>query len=193
MKAIAISATLQRQNDEIAQTVQQERGRLLNFIQQRIPDREEAEDILQDVFFQFTEAYRKINSVERVTAWLFTVARNKITDRYRKKRPTTFSQQQTATDEEGESIRLEEILPDMSGNPDSELMRSIIWNAIEEALEELPESQREIFVMHEFEDMSFKEISAQKQVPVNTLLSRKRYAILHLRQRLQSLYDDLID
>ena len=193
MKAIAISATLQRQNDEIAQTVQQERGRLLNFIQQRIPDREEAEDILQDVFFQFTEAYRKINSVERVTAWLFTVARNKITDRYRKKRPTTFSQQQTATDEEGESIRLEDILPDMSGNPDSELMRSIIWNAIEEALEELPESQREIFVMHEFEDMSFKEISAQKQVPVNTLLSRKRYAILHLRQRLQSLYDDLID
>ena len=193
MKAIAISATLQRQNDEIAQTVQQERGRLLNFIQQRIPDREEAEDILQDVFFQFTEAYRKINSVERVTAWLFTVARNKITDRYRKKRPTTFSQQQTAIDGEGESIRLEDILPDMSGNPDSELMRSIIWNAIEEALEELPESQREIFVMHEFEDMSFKEISAQKQVPVNTLLSRKRYAILHLRQRLQSLYDDLID
>ena len=193
MKAIAINATLQRQNDEIAQTVQQERGRLLNFIQQRIPDREEAEDILQDVFFQFTEAYRKINSVERVTAWLFTVARNKITDRYRKKRPTTFSQQPTATDEEGESIRLEDILPDMSGNPDSELMRSIIWNAIEEALEELPESQREVFVMHEFEDMSFKEISAQKQVPVNTLLSRKRYAILHLRQRLQSLYDDLID
>ena len=193
MKAIAISATLQRQNDEIAQTVQQERGRLLNFIQQRIPDREEAEDILQDVFFQFTEAYRKINSVERVTAWLFTVARNKITDRYRKKRPTTFSQQQTAIDEEGESIRLEDILPDMSGNPDSELMRGIIWNAIEEALEELPESQREVFVMHEFEDMSFKEISAQKQVPVNTLLSRKRYAILHLRQRLQSLYDDLID
>ena len=193
MKAIAISATLQRQNDEIAQTVQQERGRLLNFIQQRIPDREEAEDILQDVFFQFTEAYRKINSVERVTAWLFTVARNKITDRYRKKRPITFSQQPTATDEGGESIRLEDILPDMSGNPDSELMRTIIWNAIEEALEELPESQREVFVMHEFEDMSFKEISAQKQVPVNTLLSRKRYAILHLRQRLQSLYDDLID
>lgn len=186
-------AVTQRQNAEITQTVRQERSRLLNFIQQRIPDREEAEDILQDVFYQFTEAYRTINSIERVTSWLFTVARNKITDRYRKKRPETFSQKQIATDEEGRGLRLEDILPDVSGDPDSEMMRALIWSAVEEALAELPKAQREVFVMHEFENVSFKEISARTKVSVNTLLSRKRYAILHLRQRLRTLYDDLAD
>ena len=190
MEALAI---MKRQNAEITQTVRQERNRLLSFIQQRIPDREEAEDILQDVFYQFTEAYRTINSIERVTSWLFTVARNKITDRYRKKRPEPFSQKQVATDDEGEGLRLEDILPDVSGSPDSEMMRAMIWSAIEEALDELPKLQREVFVMHEFEDLSFKEISAQTGVTVNTLLSRKRYAILHLRKRLRSLYDELAD
>lgn len=190
MELIAIT---QRQNAEITQTVRQERSRLLSFIQQRIPDREEAEDILQDVFYQFTEAYRTIHSIERVTAWLFTVARNKITDRYRKKRPEPFSQKQVATDDEGAGLRLEDILPDVSGSPDGEMMRAMIWAGIEEALDELPKLQREVFVMHEFEDKSFKEISAHTGVTVNTLLSRKRYAILHLRKRLQTLYNDLTD
>ncbi len=190
MELLAIT---QRQNAEITQTVWQERSRLLSFIQQRIPDREEAEDILQDVFYQFTEAYRTIHSIERVTAWLFAVARNKITDRYRKKRPETFSQKQIATDDEGGGLRLEDILPDVSGSPDGEMMRAMIWTGIEEALDELPKLQREVFVMHEFENQSFKEISAQTGVTINTLLSRKRYAILHLRKRLQALYDDLID
>ena len=190
MEALAI---MKRQNAEITQTVRQERSRLLSFIQQRIPDREEAEDILQDVFYQFTEAYRTINSIERVTSWLFTVARNKITDRYRKKRPEPFSQKEIATDDEGEGLRLEDILPDVSGSPDSDMMRAMIWSAIEEALDELPKMQREVFVMHEFEDRSFKEISAQTGVTVNTLLSRKRYAILYLRKRLQGLYDELTD
>lgn len=190
MKALAV---IKRQDAEITQTVRQERSRLLSFIQQRIPDRDEAEDILQDVFYQFTEAYRTINSIERVTSWLFTVARNKITDRYRKKRPETFSQQQLTTDEAGQGLRLEDILPDVSGDPDSEMMRTMIWSAIEEALAELPRAQREVFVMHEFENLSFKAISAQTNVPVNTLLSRKRYAILHLRKRLRLLYDDLAD
>ena len=190
MELLAIT---QRQNAEITQTVRQERSRLLSFIQQRIPDREEAEDILQDVFYQFTEAYRTIHSIERATAWLFTVARNKITDRYRKKRPEPFSQKQIATDDEGTGLRLEDILPDVSGSPDGEMMRTMIWSAIEEALNELPKLQREAFVMHEFEDKSFKEISAQTGVTINTLLSRKRYAILHLRKRLQALYDELTD
>ncbi len=190
MELLAIT---QRQNAEITQTVRQERSRLLSFIQQRIPDREEAEDILQDVFYQFTEAYRTIHSIERVTAWLFTVARNKITDRYRKKRPEPFSQKQIATDDEGKGLRLEDILPDIATSPDGEMMRAMIWSAIEEALDELPKLQREVFVMHEFEDKSFKEISAQTGVTINTLLSRKRYAILHLRKRLQALYDDLTD
>ncbi len=190
MELLAIT---QRQNAEITQTVRQERSRLLSFIQQRIPDRDEAEDILQDVFYQFTEAYRTIHSIERVTAWLFTVARNKITDRYRKKRPEPFSQKQVATDDEGGGLRLEDILPDVSNSPDGEMMRAMIWTAIEEALDELPKLQREVFVMHEFEDKSFKEISAQTGVTINTLLSRKRYAILHLRKRLQALYDELTD
>ena len=190
MELLAIT---QRQNAEITQTVRQERSRLLSFIQQRIPDREEAEDILQDVFYQFTEAYRTIHSIERVTAWLFTVARNKITDRYRKKRPEPFSQKQIATDDEGAGLRLEDILPDVATSPDGEMMRTMIWSAIEEALDELPKLQRETFVMHEFEDKSFKEISAQTGVTINTLLSRKRYAILHLRKRLQTLYDELTE
>jgi RNA polymerase sigma factor (sigma-70 family) len=190
MELLAIT---QRQNAEITQTVRQEQSRLLNFIQQRIPDRAEAEDILQDVFYQFTEAYRTIQSVERVTAWLFTVARNKITDRYRKKRPEPFSHKQVATDEDGAGLRLEDILPDMSTSPDGEMMRTVVWNAVEEALGELPAPQREVFVMHEFDDMSFKEISAQTGTVVNTLLSRKRYAILHLRKRLRALYDELAD
>lgn len=191
MEALSISGLMKRQNDEIAQTVQKERRRLLSFIQKRIPDRTEAEDILQDVFYQLTEAYRSINSIERVTSWLFTVARNKITDRYRKKKPETFSQKQSDFNDDDKALRLEDILSSVAGNPDSELMRSTIWHNIEEALEELPEEQKEVFVMHEFEDLSFKEISAMTHVPVNTLLSRKRYAILYLRKRLQTLYNEL--
>ncbi len=183
---------MERQNDEITETVRKERPRLLSFIRKRIADQEEAEDILQDVFFQFTEAYRTINKIEKVTSWLFTVARNKITDRYRKKKPESFSRQNGYADEENEKgSKLEDALPDFSGNPDAELMRATIWHAVEEALEELPEEQREVFVMHEFEDLSFKEISGITRASVNTLLSRKRYAILYLRKRLQALYDEL--
>ncbi len=192
MEALSISGVMERQNDEIARTVRRERSRLLHFIQKRIPDRTEAEDILQDVFYQLTEAYRTLNSIERVTAWLFTVARNKITDRYRKKKPETFSQQLLfAQNDEDKALRLEDILPGIADDPDSDLMRATIWHAIEEALEAMPEPQRDVFVMHEFEDLSFKEISELTQVPVNTLLSRKRYAILYLRKKLQTLYDEL--
>ncbi|MGB3585455.1 MAG: sigma-70 family RNA polymerase sigma factor [Tunicatimonas sp.] len=194
MEALSLTGGLiPRKENEISLTVQRERPRLLSFIQQRIPDREEAEDILQDVFYQFTEAYRTVKSIDRVTSWLFTVARNKITDRYRKKKPRSFSEQSASFTEGETSLRLEDMLSDLSSHPESELMRSVIWHAIEEALEEMPEDQREVFVMHEFEDRSFKEISAITDAPVNTLLSRKRYAVLFLRKRLQNLYDDLRD
>jgi len=194
MEALSLTGGLvPRKEDEISQTVRRESPRLLSFIQQRIPDREEAEDILQDVFYQFTEAYRTVKSIDRVTSWLFTVARNKITDRYRKKKPRNFSEQAVSAGDGETTLRLEDMLSDLSSHPESELMRSVIWNAVEDALDEMPEEQREVFVMHEFEDLSFKEISAATNTSVNTLLSRKRYAVLFLRKRLQSLYDDLRD
>ena len=183
----------QRKDDEISQTVRRESPRLLSFIQKRIPDADEAEDILQDVFYQFTEAYRTVKSIDRVTSWLFTVARNKITDRYRKKKPRTFSEQAVQSADGEEPLRLEDVLSDLGNHPESELMRSVIWHAVEDALEEMPPEQREVFVMHEFEDLSFKEISTITNTTVNTLLSRKRYAVLFLRKRLQRLYDDLND
>ncbi|MEM8965814.1 MAG: sigma-70 family RNA polymerase sigma factor [Bacteroidota bacterium] len=194
MKALSLTGGLvSSKENEISLAVQRERPRLLSFIQQRIPDREEAEDILQDVFYQFTEAYRTVKSIDRVTSWLFTVARNKITDRYRKKKPRSFSEQSVSSDEGDTALRLEDMLTDLSNHPESKLMRSVIWHAVEEALEEMPQDQREVFVMHEFEDLSFKEISTITNAPVNTLLSRKRYAVLFLRKRLQNLYDDLRD
>lgn len=180
-----------QQNDAIEKTVLRERGRLLNFIRKRVANDEEAEDILQDVFFQFVEAYRAIESIERVTSWLFTVARNKITDRYRKKKPEPLRRNMTQRDPDEEPLMLEDILPDITHDQDDEMMRSVIWSAIEEALEELPDAQRQVFVWHEFDDKSFKEISVLTGDPVNTLLSRKRYAILHLRERLQALYNEL--
>jgi RNA polymerase sigma factor (sigma-70 family) len=180
-----------QQNDAIEKTVIRERGRLLSFIRKRVADEEEAEDILQDVFFQFVEAYRAIVSIERVTSWLFSVARNKIIDRYRKKKPEPLRRNIAHRDREEETLMLEDILPDLAHNQDDELMRSVILNAIDEALDELPEAQRQVFVWHQFEDKSFKEISALTGDTVNTLLSRKRYAILHLRERLQTLYNEL--
>ena len=191
MDTTVVTNMARQQNDVIEKTVLRERVRLLNFIRKRVSDDEEAEDILQDVFFQFVEAYRAIESIERVTSWLFTVARNKITDRYRKKKPEPLRRNIAQRDRDEEQLMLEDILPDFAHDQDDEMMRSVIWNAIEEALEELPDAQRQVFVWHEFEDKSFKEISTLTGDSVNTLLSRKRYAILHLRERLQVLYNEL--
>lgn len=191
MDTTVITKTARQQNDAIEKTVLQERSRLLNFIRKRVANDEEAEDILQDVFFQFVEAYRAIESIERVTSWLFTVARNKITDRYRKKKPEPLRRNIAQRDPNEEMLMLEDILPDVAHDQDDELMRAVIMNAVDEALEELPEAQKQVFVWHEFEEKSFKEISALTGDSVNTLLSRKRYAILHLRERLQALYNEL--
>ncbi|MCK4466410.1 MAG: RNA polymerase sigma factor [Bacteroidales bacterium] len=184
---------VQSKNMNIELTVQKESSRLLNFIKKRIPDEEEAKDILQDVFYQFVIGYEEIKVLDNVASWLFKVAQNKIIDRSRKKKPEPLSNKQitmNGDDSEG-PLFLEDILPALTRDPVDELMRSVVWSEIEDALEELPEEQRRVFVLHEFEDKSFKEISAMTGESLNTLLSRKRYAVLYLRERLQELYNQL--
>jgi RNA polymerase sigma factor (sigma-70 family) len=191
MKAISITTLADRRELEIERTVQQERGRLLNFIRQRVADRDDAEDILQDVFMQFTQAYRKIESIERVTAWLFRVTRNKIADLYRKKKPETFSHMHSRDAEDEEALSLDDVLPQMNFDPEDDMMRDVIWEAIQDALAEMPQPQREVFVLHEFEDVSFREMSEMTGESINTLLSRKRYAVQFLRKKLETIYQDL--
>jgi RNA polymerase sigma factor (sigma-70 family) len=190
-----LSMTAQ-QNELIQQTVRKERKRLLDFIRQRVPSQEDAEDILQDVFYQFVNAYRQMEPIEKATSWLFTVARNRITDFFRKKKTDTFSSFTPAHADEGENDQpyfLEEIMQDVNDSPEGQYIRSLVWDTLNAALEELPEEQREIFVRHELEGESFKDLSEELNVGVNTLLSRKRYAVLHLRARLQTLYDELLN
>jgi RNA polymerase sigma factor (sigma-70 family) len=184
---------VQGKNENIELTVQRVSSRLLNFIRKRIPDQEDAKDILQDVFYQFVTGYDEIKTLENVASWLYKVAKNKIIDRSRKKKPEPLSNKQiilSGEDSEG-PLFLEDILPALTRDPIDEMMRSAIWYEIENALEELPEKQREVIILHEFEDKSFKEISTITGESVNTLLSRKRYAILYLRDRLQELYNQL--
>jgi len=183
------------QHDAIQNTVKKERNRLLSFIKKRVTDKEDAEDILQDVFYQLITGYKQIESLEKITSWLFSVARNKITDRYRKKKADSFSSQRNKPkgNDDSESIPsfLEDMLPDTGNTPEDIYLRTLIWEQFEEALEELPDTQKEVFVLHEIEDKSFKEIAALTGASVNTLLSRKRYAVLYLRKRLQELYNDI--
>ncbi len=182
------------QNQKIQETVKRERQRLLAFIRQRIPRPDDAEDILQDVFYEFTEMARLMKPVEQIASWLFTVARNKITDRYRKKKPLlledVFVFKKGDGDDDG--YLLDDLLPAADVRAaDAEMMRETIMEALTDALEELPTEQREVFIWHELEDKSFKEIAELTGAPVNTLLSRKRYAVLHLRERLKELYGEL--
>jgi len=175
------------------QTFLKEKDRLLNFIRNRVSTVEEAEDILQDVFFQFVAGYETIASLDRVTSWLFSVARNKIIDRYRKEatRPKRTDFSWPAGTDDDTPISLQEILPDLGNTPEDAYLKEVLWEAIVEALEELPADQREIFILNEMEDRSFREISEETGVSINTLLSRKRYAILALRKKLQVLYDEM--
>lgn len=192
MEAIRIQNGLtQWQMDNVEKVFNQESSRLLGFIRRRVRSQEEAEDILQDVFFQLIEAYESIEDLEKTTSWLFRVARNKIIDRYRKKKPDTFSDHDFSTDEGGDTIRLADIIPDLEGTPDEWFTNEILWDAIMEALNELPEEQKNVFVWHEFDDMSFREIAEMTGESINTLLSRKRYAILHLRRTLREFYEEL--
>ena len=177
------------QNRLISEAVQREQGRLRNFVRKRVADAGDAEDILQDVFYELVEANRLLMPIDHVTGWLFRVARNRITDLFRKKKPESFSDTVVA-DEDDELLRLEDLLPSPAAGPEALYARNVLLDELELAVDELPEEQREVFVAHELEGRSFKEMAAETGVSVNTLLSRKRYAVLHLRERLQSIYDE---
>jgi len=177
------------QDQRISQVVDRERSRLLNFIRRRVPDPLDAEDILQDVFYELVEANRLLMPIDHITGWLFRVARNRIIDLFRKKKPLLFTDTDAAN-EDDESLRFEDLLPSPDAGPEALYARSVLLAAFELAVDELPPEQREVFVAHEIEGRSFKEIAARTGVGMNTLLSRKRYAVLHLRERLQGIYDD---
>jgi RNA polymerase sigma factor (sigma-70 family) len=187
------AASLERmsleQDRRISEVVKREQSRLRNFIRRRVPDPRDAEDILQEVFYELVEANRLLMPIEHVTGWLFRVARNRITDLFRKKKPESFSDAAAADDDE-ELSQLEDLLPSPEAGPDALYARSVLLDELEFALDELPDEQREAFVGHEFEGRTFKEMAAETGVSVNTLLSRKRYAVLHLRERLQNIYHE---
>jgi RNA polymerase sigma factor (sigma-70 family) len=177
------------QDRRIAEAVERERSRLGRFIRRRVPDPRDAEDVLQDVFAALVEANRLLMPIEHVTGWLFRVARNRITDLFRKKKAESLGAG-GVVDEDGALPRLEDLLPSPDAGPDALYARSVLLDELELAIDELPDEQREVFVAHELEGRSFKEMAAEAGVSVNTLLSRKRYAVLHLRKRLQSIYDE---
>jgi RNA polymerase sigma factor (sigma-70 family) len=173
----------------ISEIIAEERSRLRNFIRRRVPDPFDAEDIVQEVFYELVEANRLLMPIEHVTGWLFRVARNRITDLFRKKKPETFSDA-GVEDEDGEMLQIEDLLPSPDAGPEALYVRNALHEELELALDELPKEQRDVFVAHELEGRSFKEMAAETGVSVNTLLSRKRYAVLHLRERLESIYDE---
>jgi RNA polymerase sigma factor (sigma-70 family) len=177
------------QDQRISEAIAREQARLRNFIRKRVPDIADAEDILQDVFYELVEAYRLMKPVEQVSAWLFRVARNRITDLFRKKKPQSLDDELRAG-EDGEALLLSDLLPSPDAGPVAAYARSVLLDELDAALDELPEEQREVFVAHEIEGRSFKELAARSGLPVNTLLSRKHYAVRHLRQRLQNVYDE---
>jgi RNA polymerase sigma factor (sigma-70 family) len=179
------------QDRQISEIVARERSRLRNFIRRRVPDPSDAEDIVQEVFYELVEANRMLVPIEHVTGWLFRVARNRITDLFRKKKPKTFSDA-AVEGEGGELLQIEDLLPSPDAGPEALYVRNVLFEELELALDELPEEQRDVFVAHELEGRSFKEMAAQTGLSVNTLLSRKRYAVLHLRERLQSIYDEFM-
>ena len=180
------------QDQRISEAISREQLRLRNFIRKRVADREDAEDILQEVFYELVEAYRMMKPVEQVTAWLFRVARNRITDLFRKRSREAHNSEGEEFTDEAESFLLEDLLPSSDAGPEAAYTRSVLLAELDEALDELPAEQREVFVAHELMGYTFKELAAESGVSVNTLLSRKHYAVLHLRQRLQAIYDEFI-
>ena len=186
------SALMNEQDRQISEIISEERSRLRNFIRRRVPDPADAEDILQEVFYKLVEANRLLMPIDHVTGWLFRVARNRITDLFRKKRSEALGETRVE-DEHGELLRIEDLLPSPDAGPEALYLRRMLLDELELAIDELPDEpygQREVFIAHELEGLSFKELSAESGVNVNTLLSRKRYAVLHLRKRLQTIYEE---
>jgi RNA polymerase sigma factor (sigma-70 family) len=187
------TATIEQQismDTAVDATFRTERKRLLDFIRSKVRNKTDAEDILEDVFYQLVSSYSVTEPIEKMTSWLFTVARNKIIDWYRKRKPASLPHEEA---DPSLPLNLEDILYDSAQNPDQVYARSLVWTELADALDELPDEQKEVFVMHELEGISFKEIAEITGEPVNTLLSRKRYAILFLREQLQELYDEFND
>ncbi|MGH9550492.1 MAG: RNA polymerase sigma factor [Terriglobales bacterium] len=178
------------QNRGISETIAREQARLRQFIRRRVPDEGDAEDIFQEVFYELIAAYRLMKPVEQVGAWLFRVARNRIIDLFRSKRPAVLGNDSILATEDREAHRWEDLLPSPDAGPEAAYARSVLLEELDAALEDLPEEQRDVFVAHEIEGRSFKELSEAMGVGVNTLLSRKRYAVLQLRRRLQAIYDE---
>lgn len=182
---------LRDQDQRISEAISRDEPRLRNFIRRRVADQSEAEDILQEVFYELVEAYRMMKPVEQVTAWLFRVARNRIIDLFRRKSREGVRADSAGLSEDGEVFLWEELLPSPDAGPEAAYARSLLLEQLDDALDELPEEQREVFIAHELMGYSFKEISERSGVSVNTLLSRKHYAVLHLRDRLRAVYDQL--
>ncbi|WP_321957444.1 RNA polymerase sigma factor [Burkholderia cenocepacia] len=185
------SQTMTDPDRDITATVMRERTRLGNFIRRRIRDPDDAEDVLQDVLHEFVQAYRLPAPIEQASAWLFRTARNRIIDRFRKKKEQPLIDLLDADDEADSEYRLDLALPSHDAGPEALYARTLLLKALQDALDELPANQREVFIAHELEGRSFKEMAAQSGVTLNTLLARKRYAVLHLRARLQPIYDEL--
>lgn len=188
--ALSIDGMVEQQDQRISEAIVREQARLRNFIRSRVPDRLDAEDILQDVFAELVEAYRLMKPIEQVGAWLFRVARNRIVDLFRKRKFERL-RDETQFESDGAALHLEDLLPSPDAPPDVAYARSALLEALEDALDELPKEQRDVFMAHEIEGRSFKELAAATGLSINTLLSRKHYAVLHLRRRLQGAYGEL--
>src|SRR6201984_3493652 len=181
-----------QQDQQISEAIEREKPRLRNFIRKRVADQSDAEDILQEVFYELVETYRMMKPVEQVTAWLFRIARNRIIDLFRKRRSEGLATGPVTLSEDGEPLLLTDLLPSRDAGPEAAYARTVLVEELDDALEELSEEQKEVFIAHEIEGYSFREIAAQTGISVNTLLSRKHYAVLHLRQRLRAIYDELV-
>jgi RNA polymerase sigma factor (sigma-70 family) len=183
--------TMTEQDRQISEVIEVEQPRLRNFIRKRVPDEADVDDLLQEVLYELVVARRLLMPIDYVTGWLFSVARNRITDFFRRKRPENFTGA-AAENEDGELLRVEDLLPSPDDGPEALFVRRALLDELESALAGLPAEQRDVFVAHEIEGRSFKELSAESGVKVNTLLSRKRYAVLHLRARLKSIHDEFM-
>ncbi len=180
-----------KDQEKIGKAYTEEHDRLLGYIRKRIPQYQEAEDILQDVFYQLTRGFNELEKIDNLRAWIYRVTNNRIIDGFRKRKYETVNfQNNERTDDDG-PLSLEEILPDLSSSQEEEQLKEYIWQVIDETLEQLPSEQRDVFVMHEFDELSFADISKKTGIGVNTLISRKRYAVLELRSRLKVLYNQL--
>jgi RNA polymerase sigma factor (sigma-70 family) len=177
------------QDERISEAIDRDKTRLRNFIRRRVADPSDAEDILQEVFYELVETYRLMKPIEQVGAWMFRVARNRITDLFRKRKPEASTNDPVVADE-GEFLTLEDLLPSRDAGPEAAYARTVLLAELEDALEELPEEQRDVFLAHEIEGRSFKDLAAETGLSVNTLLSRKHYAVIHLRERLREVYDE---